>query len=254
MIKKISAIMIAMLVLASLSGCGKEEEDPYSSPSFSDGKVENGTEGDATETDASLTDALMIASYTDATLGDASSTYAVPASLTDALPMGIYEGNTYYNGLAEFKIKVDGDTWRFYDAVEVASATGATEDYVNNLWYGYKSPYDEDTTYAAIVSEKESGSTIIVSYINPSKYNMPDYSAKEYLTMASEKYEDVSVRTVTFLGAKYECLDVPAEQTNVGRRTQFARKVDGMIVLITFTMNEDTAIEDAVSLLSPLYY
>ena len=86
------------------------------------------------------------------------------------------------------------------------------------------------------------------------KYNMPDYSAKEYLEMASGKYEDLKVRHVTFLGKKYEVLDIPAEQTNVGRRTQFAIKEEGIIIVITFTMDEDVLLEDAVGLLTPLYY
>lgn len=254
MTKKLAGILVALTILASFSGCGKEEEDPYSSPSFTDGKVSTASEGEATSTDASLTDALMIASYSDATRSDASMTDAIPASLTDALPMGVYNKNTYFNGLAEFKIKVDGDRWKFLDAVEVASATGATEDYVNNLWYGYKSPYEEDTTYAAIVSNSLSGSTIIVSYVNPSSYMMPDYSAKEYLSMAAKKYDNVSVRKVTFLGQQYECLDIPKDQNELGRRTQFAIKQDGMIILITFTMIDDTTLEEAVSLMTPLYY
>ncbi len=257
MFKKISSILIAILVLGSLAGCGKEDE-AYSSPSFKDGSSEEATEMDADEDIASISDALMIASYTDATVTDASEldaiVSAIPASLTDALPMGVYDNNVYYNGLAEFKISVDGDKWRFFNAEEVANATGTTKDYINNLWYGYKSPYDEETTYAAIATHVESGSTIIVSYVNPEKYNMPDYSAKEYLEMASGKYEDLKVRHVTFLGKKYEVLDIPAEQTNVGRRTQFAIKEEGIIIVITFTMDEDVLLEDAVGLLTPLYY
>ena len=251
--KKISAILICMMIISLVSGCGKEE-DPYSSPNFSDKSPDVATEADATVTDASINDALMIASFTDATMTDASATDAVPASLTDALPMGVYQDNTYYNGLAEFKIIVDGEKWKLYDAVEVASATGATPDYVSNLWFGYTSPFDEDTTYAAIASNKESGSTIIVSYISPTSYNMPDYSAKDYLGMVAGRYEDVSVRTVTFLAQTYECIDIPQEDTGIGRRVQFAIDRGGMIILITFTIYDDTTLEEAVGLLKPLYY
>lgn len=254
MTRKLSAALICVMILGMLCGCGEEEKDPYSSPSFSNGTRENGTESDSSETDASLTDALMLASYTDATITDASSSDAIPASLTDAMIMGLYQDNTYYNSLADFKITVDGNEWVLFDSAEVASATGATEDYVNNLWYGYRSPYDEDTTYAAIACHRATGSTIIVSYINPASYNMPDYSANEYLKMASAKYDDAAVRTVTFLGQKYECLDVHDVGSGIGRRTQFAIKRDGIIVLITFTMNEDIYLTDGVQLLSPLYY
>ena len=251
--KKISAILICMMLISLVSGCGKEEEK-YSSPNFSDNSPGVGTETDASATDASLNDALMIASYTDATMSDASATDAVPASLTDALPMGVYQDDTYFNGLAEFKITVDGQNWKLYDAVEVASATGATADYVSNLWYGYTSPYDEDTTYAAIASNTQSGSTIIVSYISPTSYNMPNYSAHDYLKMVADRYEDVHVRNVTFLGQKYEVIDIPEEQTDVGRRVQFAIDRGGMIILITFTIFDDTTLEEAVGLLKPLYY
>ena len=46
MFKKISSILIAILVLGSLAGCGKEDE-AYSSPSFKDGSSEEATEMDA---------------------------------------------------------------------------------------------------------------------------------------------------------------------------------------------------------------
>lgn len=251
--KRISAILICMMIISLVSGCGKEEE-PYSSPNFSDGNSEVATEEDATDTDASLNDALMIASYSDASGTDASATDAIPASLTDALPMGVYEDNTYYNGLAEFKLTVDGETWKLLDATEVASATGATVDYISNLWYGYTSPYDEDTTYAAIASNTTTGSTIIVSYVSPSSYNMPNYSAKDYLKMVADRYDGVSVRSVTFLAQKYEVIDVPEDESGIGRRVQFAIDRGDMIILITFTIFQDTKIEDAVGLLKPLYY
>ena len=251
--KRISAFMIGIMLLSLASGCGKEEE-PYTSPNFSKNDKKEATESDATEGDATLGDALMIASYSDASMTDASETDAVPASLSDALPMGVYDGNTYYNGMARFKITVDGEKWRFFDASEVASATGATKDYVTNLWYGYASPYDEDTTYAVIASEYETGSTIIVSYISPNSYNMPNYSAKDYLTMVANRYADTQVRTVTFLGQRYECVEIPQEDSVIGRRVHFAIDRDGMIILLTFTMYDDLTLEDAFSLLKPLYY
>ena len=254
MSKKISAILVAILILSALSGCGKKEEEAYSSPSFSNGSSSEATETEAEEESASLTEALMIASFTDSTSTDADKSKDLAATLTDAPIMGARTDKVYYNTLAEFKISLDEEGWEFYDAAEVATAIDATADYVNNLWYGYSSPYDEGTTYAAIAYHKDSGSSIIVSYVNPTEYNMPDYSAKEYLKMAAGKYEDLKVRTVTFLGDKYEVLDVPDEQSNVGRRTQFAIKKEGLIVLVTFTTNHDYKLENAIRLISPLYY
>ena len=40
----------------------------------------------------------------------------------------------------------------------------------------------------------------------------------------------------------------------MGRRTQFAIDKEGLIVLITFTLSEEVELEDAVKLLTPLYY
>lgn len=252
--KRIAGLMISLMLLSCLSGCGKKDEEPYSSPSFSSGKKQESTEEEASQTDASLTDALAKASYTDAEHSSASLTDAVPATLTDASPMGMYQDNVYYNALAEFKITVDDENWKFFSADDVAKATGKSTDFINNLWYGYTSPQDYDTTYAAIASNVETGSTIIVSYINPAKYDMPEFTAREYLEMAANRYDDLHVRTVTFLAQKYECLDISAEKTNVGRRTEFAIDRDGLIILITFTMSPGMELEEAVELMTPLYY
>ena len=252
--KKISALLVAVLILSVLSGCGKKEEEAYSSPSFSNGSKTDADASEEEDEDASLTDALLIASYSDATVSDASEVDELTATLTDAPLMGVRTEKVYYNTLAEFKITLDTEGWEFYDAAEVATATDSTTDYINNLWYGYTSPYDEGTTYAAIAYHKESGSSIIVSYVNPTEYNMPDYSAREYLEMAAGKYEGLKVRTATFVGDKYEILDVPDEQSNVGRRTQFAIKKEGLIVVVTITTNNDYKLEDAVRFISPLYY
>lgn len=251
-----AAILIGVLCLSMLSGCGQEEEEAYSSPTFDTPTSEVATENDSEEVSASISDAISIASFSDATVTDGESAPDIPASLTDAFPMGMYDddNNVYYNKLAEFKISVDGNSWKFYDAVNVASATGATEDYINNLWYGYKSPHDEETTYAAIAYNKDTGSNIIVSYVNPEAYLMPNFSAKDYLGMAAERYSGATVEEVTFLGQKYWCMDVSEEETAMGRRTQFAIDKDGLIVLITITLQDSVTLEDAVKLMTPLYY
>ena len=135
--KYVSVILI--FAITFLAACGKDDEEAYSSPNFSSKQEEEIDEELSTPLDASITDALMVASYTDATSTDATPSDAAlnkPASLTDATPMGMYDGNTYYNALAEFKMTVDGAEWKFYDAAGVASATNADLEYVNNLWAG----------------------------------------------------------------------------------------------------------------------
>lgn len=251
---RISAVLIGLTILSLISGCGKTEEEAYSSPSFKNTSTETASAGDSNEVNASITDALNIASYTDATMTDSIEVKKALASAGDALPMGVYKDEVYYNSLAEFKITVDGTTWKLFDAAEVASATGATADYVSNLWAGRRSPYDEETSYAAVAYNVETGSNIIVSYVNPDKYLMPGFGAFDYLKMASQRYDECKVSVVTFLGQRYTCLDIPANDNSVGRRTQFAIDKEGLIVLITFTLSEEVELEDAVKLLTPLYY
>ena len=252
--KYISVVLIFSLVL--ISGCGKkEEEEQYSSPNFSNPRGYDEEYEDSTPLDASISDAIMKASFSDASSTDAEiSTQSDAASATDASIMGYYDDNTYYNSLADFKITVDNDEWKFYDAAGVASATNADLDYIDNLWAGYKSPYDEGTTYAAIAYNTRNGSNIIVSYVNPSTYLMPEFNAEAYMKMASRRYIDFSVNKVTFLGQSYVCLDVKDEMSVIGRRTQFGIDKEGLIVIITFTMQDEAPIDEAVRLLTPLNY
>ena len=83
---------------------------------------------------------------------------------------------------------------------------------------------------------------------------MPNYSSADYLKRVADRYEDVYVRNVTFLGQQYDVIDIPEEESDVGRRVQFAIDRDGLIILITFTIFEGTTLEEAVGLLKPLYY
>ena len=82
---------------------------------------------------------------------------------------------------------------------------------------------------------------------------MPDYNSESFLKMVSSRYENYSLTKVTFLKKKYMCLDVK-EEAEVGRRTQFAIDNDGLIVLITFTLQEGTKLEDAIRLFDPIEY
>ncbi|SNU05280.1 hypothetical protein SAMN06297422_103137 [Lachnospiraceae bacterium] len=251
----IAAVLVGILIL-SLVSCGNKKEDSYSSPNFSEKKDKKYSEEMSSETDASITDAIMKGGIK-ATMSDASSTDAVtevlPASIDDAGEMGMYEGNSYYNTLAGFKVTVDNETWKFYDAEGVASVTDSTPDEINNLWHGYRSPKDKEVSYGAIIYNTKDGSNIIISYVNPTAYLMPDYNSESFLKMVSSRYENYSLTKVTFLKKKYMCLDVK-EEAEVGRRTQFAIDNDGLIVLITFTLQEGTKLEDAIRLFDPIEY
>ncbi|MBO4864584.1 MAG: hypothetical protein J5517_09465 [Eubacterium sp.] len=248
-LKKYISVILLVTFVFSLAACGKVEDEPYSSPNFNKLTTQEDTEEVIEPADASITDALINASFTDASSSDAD--FEPPASLTDASIMGMYEDGAYYNALAGFKISVDDETWHFYDAAGVASATDASIDHINNLWHGYKSPYDEDVSYAAILYNSEDGSNIIVSYINPESYLMPEFDSQKFLGMAASRYEEYNLSWVTFLRKNYWCLDVK-DESEVGRRTQFAIDEEGLIVLITFTLQEETELQDAVSLFSPL--
>ncbi|MBP3234004.1 MAG: hypothetical protein J6M65_06235 [Eubacterium sp.] len=253
----IAAILIGTMIV-SLVSCGKEEEAPYSSPNFSEKKEDSRKSEVLTEPDSSITDAIEKAQKTDkASPGDASATDAaveeVPHSVTDASAMGMYDKNTYYNTLAGFMITVDNEEWKFYDAAGVASVTGTQVDDIINLWHGYRSPHDSDTTYGAIAYNTKDGSNIIVSYINPEAYLMPDFNSTDYLTMSSSRYESFTISKVTFLDESYMCMDVK-DEAEVGKRTLFAIDRDGLIVLITFTLQDETQLEDAVKLFKPLDY
>jgi hypothetical protein len=83
---------------------------------------------------------------------------------------------------------------------------------------------------------------------------MPDFSAQDYLEMAAQRYDDLHVSNVIFLRQQYCCLDIPEDQSDVGRRVQFAIDKNGLIILISFTLHGEMTLEEAVTLLTPLYY
>jgi len=244
--KRISAVLVIAMLLTLLTGCGSEDEDSaYRSPNFDKGQSES--EDDvAVDERSTLTDALAELAFTSQV------DVVGAASQTDAYPMGIYEASTYYNGLAGFSVTVDNVNWSFYDEAQVASVSDASEDDIINLWSGLKSPYDQKTSYAMIACKTSTGASIVISYINPELYLMSGLTAKEYLSMSLAAYEDVDVTTVTMLGDIYAALDVPASQSSVGRRTQFAIEKEGLIILITITTLEDDELTEALGLFSTL--
>lgn len=247
--KEAAAVLTACLAAALLAGCGKtQQSSAYVSPSFQNQQAEEASYGDASVSDATLTEAIRAA----ASAGDASVSDAVPASLTDSVPMGVYENNTYYNGLAGFQLKTDEAVWYFYDADEVATATDVSVEDVKNYWTGLKSPYDGDTTYCAIAVNRNTGSNIVISYINPEKYRMPELTAEKYLQSSLSRHKGASLGEVEFLGNTYHYLDAPSEDETAGHRIQFALERKGLIVLITMTVQDEKELESMLEMFSPI--
>lgn len=247
--KTTAAILTASLLLVSLSGCGEPEKEPYVSPNF-DNESDNNEKYDPNEETASVTDA---------TYGDAELIYdAEPdedeiseemrASMSDALEAGVYGDGIYYNTAGGFVINVKDSDWAFYDAEGVAQATGLSVEDINNFWYGYKTTQDAETSYCCIAYDKETGSNIIVSYVNPSVTLYPEITADQYLEMALGRYDNLRVKRVKFMGDVWACLDIPEEQSAAGRRVCYAKKSGDILVLVTFTMQEEQELSSAQEL------
>ncbi|MBQ8950844.1 MAG: hypothetical protein IJ065_06705 [Eubacterium sp.] len=249
--KKTAILLLFTLVLSSLAGCGKKEEEPYVSPNFTNESEDNQKYEpepiNASVTDATPGDALV---YDKESTGEMSE--AVRASLTDALEAGVYENDTYYNSLAGLKISVADTDWAFYDAEGVAAATGLSTEDVNNFWYGYKTTDDAETSYCAIVYNKVTGSNVVISYVNPSVTLYDEITAEDYLSMALNRYDGLLIKRVTFLGDQWACLDIPADQNPAGRRICYAKRSGKVLVLVTFTMQEDQDIADAQQIFTRL--
>ena len=245
--RKIAGIL-AGLMLTSLTSCGEPEKEPYVSPSFENESSENQkyekSDLETVVVDATPGDAVVYdAAPTDKEIPD-----SVKASLTDAVQAGFYDGNTYYNTLGGFQISTEGTSWSFYDAEGVANATGLSVDDINNFWYGYKSAYDSEISYGCIAYDVKTGSNVMVSYVNPDVKLLPTITAEDYLAMALGRYQDLVVKRVGFMGGLWACLDIPEEQTGVGRRVCYAVRKENLIVLVTFTMQEGQELSEAQSI------
>ena len=249
--KKTAVLLLFTLVLSSLAGCGKNEEEPYVSPNFTNESEDHQKYEpeplNASVTDATPGDALVYDKESGGGISD-----AVRASLTDALEAGVYENDTYYNQLANLKISVAETDWAFYDAEGVASATGLSVEDVNNFWYGYKTTADAETSYCAIAYNKVTGSNVVVSYVNPSVTLYDDITAEDYLTMALNRYEGLIIKRVPFLGDQWACLDIPADQNPAGRRVCYAKRADKIIILVTFTMQDEQDLAEAQQIFTRL--
>ena len=99
---------------------------------------------------------------------------------------------------------------------------------------------------------KVTGSNVVVSYVNPSVTLYEDITAEDYLTMALNRYEGLIIKRVPFLGDQWACLDIPADQNPAGRRVCYAKRVDKIIVLVTFTMQDEQDLAEAQQIFTRL--
>ena len=243
----------AALLLTGLTACSDSEpEEKYVSPNFEYETVKAGEQ----YTESTETPDVVPSGLSDGEPVDASNA-ETDINSTGSMA-GTYEDNVYYNPFAGFAIKVDGVMWRFYNAAEVASVTGLTEDEVNRQWLGVVSPYSVKNMTCAIAYDASTGTNLIVSYVNPKLYYMQDMSAREYLTLSAQQYnkangnEDAEVVDMDYLDDTWSSLTIPEEREGFGRRTQLAIRKQDIIILITYTLQGDDTLEDAASHVSKL--
>ena len=70
--------------------------------------------------------------------------------------------------------------------------------------------------------------------------------------MALNRYEGLIIKRVPFLGDQWACLDIPADQNPAGRRVCYAKRVDKIIVLVTFTMQDEQDLAEAQQIFTRL--
>ena len=240
---KIAAVVIAAGLLMGLSACtdAEPEDEKYVSPTFNTEVVTRGDDGKPIEKSTEKVEAEKSELSTAEAIEGKDLETDLSTSTTIA---GTYENGNYYNPFVGLAIQSD-DIWRFYDAPGVAEATGLTEDEVNDLWYGVVSPHSVKTMTCCIAYKKDTGSNLIISYINPKLYYMQNMTAREYLELSSRSVKGAEVRNVEYLGQVYATVELPEEKEGTGKRVQFAMRKDDLIVLLTYTLQGEDTIEEA---------
>ena len=239
---RIAAVLIMTGLLLGLPACTEKEpeEGKYVSPNFNTEVVNRTEEGVPAPKETTEEREVVDSPLSKGDPVNIADLENVPN--TETTIAGSYENGSYYNPFVGFAIQ--GDTvWRLYDAAGVAEATGLSEDEVNDLWYGVVSPYSVKTMTCAIAYKQDTGSNLVVSYINPKLYYMQNMTAREYLELSARSYKDVEVQDVNYLGQTFSSISLPDE--GEGARTQFAIRVDDLIVVLTYTLQGDDTLEDA---------
>ncbi len=223
--KKVLVLMAGIMMLSAFGACGKKNDK-----NDDQGTTRYTTEATTGDTQNPGND--PIATGSDATAGDAVKSL-----------VGYYKGNEYTNELGNFKVKVNGYSWKFYSAAEVASAAGLEEKDVADLWSGEKSPYENDMSICMIAGNKSTGSSIIVSYYYVNNELNKDTTAEYYLKVAADQVEGCEVKEINFMNKKYNAIVIPAETDGGYEQVRYAIKERGLIILISFTIGANENID-----------
>lgn len=239
--KKLSLLLACSFIIVSLSACGKKN-DVDDLPTVNDKTEQVTTESNGNNPGNNAT-------TSDATRGDA--TVKTAHNI-----VGYYEGsNTYVNELAGFKLVVDEVNWNFLSAEEVAKSMGLEEKDIKDLWEGKKSLYDQkDSNMAvcAIAANKKNGSNIIVDYYYVSTDINKETTSQYYLSVAAKRHENAEFKTVKFVDKDFDALIIPPEEGSTVTQVMYATKVNDLIVIISFSLNEGDKIENIESMFKPL--
>lgn len=246
MIRKKNLAAVLLICSFLLSGCGvRGEKEAYSSPNFS--KQESSSEESSMKTsedEALITDEDgELIDYSSLSDGELAEMPEMDETVDPSRMVGYYYDNDYYLPFAGFGVLTDGDNWRLYNAYQVSEVTDFTEEEVEAIWNGEKSPNYLETTVCAVAYHFQTGSNIVISYINPKMFWMTGLSAKDYLEMIAEESEGLTVQTTTYLGREYAVLDIPSDEDDSGRRVQFVTEKDGFLVSIVYTVQGDRTLE-----------
>ncbi len=242
---RLCGVLAFVMILSLCTGCGKKKEEKYVSPSFDEKNTR----------ESSWDNSTVEADYNEASYGDAvleekrkAMNFRLPTPPNpDPYYAGYYSETAYANTFLNLAFDGAGSEWYFYDTAKVAQATGQTEDEVINFREGIRKPTDYDTVYFAIMYTRTTASNIIISAINPEKYVMEGLSAGNYLQNVVNKYPGRTVSAAHFLGHDSFVIDIPEEETGVGRRVQYAYEQDGLIILITLTLQKEDKLEDILA-------
>lgn len=202
-------IIFSMMVLA-LSGCGDAANEDTQNVSE---VTEISTDSDANEDEV----------------------------INSGIMAGTIYDNVYTNESFNFQF-IMPEGWKFYDAATVANSTGVDEAVIEGFWKGTESAYDYAMSYCMIACDSTKGTSVIVSYFCPERYNLlPDTTAKEYLTNSAKGFEDAKIYDDKLGSMDMTCLELAEREDS--KQYMYATDRDGIILMITFTTLTDEDID-----------